>query len=752
MIRITFKLVSALVLAAALVTAGSTYLQTQQEKHHLFRDLNSQAEILSETLQEISAPMLQKNDKRRLGQVVRKFGNRERLIGIVVLNEAGVPLAYTPRLKGSLKLLLDQVDVFSLISPRTLVFSVGGKLLHVYAAPISFHGSVLGSLILVHDASFIKDKLLDMWRHTFFRLLFNAFLISLISLWIIRWNLKAPITQMAEWMRRLRTEDSSEPPQIPTSLFKPLASEAESLARSLISARKAAETEAKLRQNAESIWTPELLREHVKNKLGSKPLFVVANREPYMHVRRGRKIEVVTPASGLVTGIEPILLACGGLWLAQASGDADKETSDEQGKISVPPESPQYTLKRLWLSKEEEEGYYYGFSNEGLWPLCHIAHTRPIFRAEDWKQYQEVNQRFAESLLAEMESSSEPVVLIQDYHFALLPRMIKEARPDARIAIFWHIPWPNPEAFGICPWQRDILNGMLGADLIGFHTQFHCNNFLETVDVSLESRIDWERFAVQRDGHLTQVKPYPISIAFPLPHNPHPPEYPSKEVLFKELGLSGDFFAIGVDRIDYTKGIAERFRGVEKFLEKYPQYIGKFSLVEIGAPSRTHIKRYHDLAMELEAEAERINWKFKTKEDKAWKPIVFIEKHHSHEEIAPFYKAADLCMVTSLHDGMNLVAKEFVASREDEKGALILSRFTGAARELRDALLVNPYDAEQLADSIRYALEMPEEEQKRRMQMMRQVLREQNVYAWAGKLIEDLSKIRSSGEALARRP
>ncbi len=343
-----------------------------------------------------------------------------------------------------------------------------------------------------------------------------------------------------------------------------------------------------------------------------------------------------------------------------------------------------------------------------------------------------------------MESSSEPVVLIQDYHFALLPRMIKEARPDARIAIFWHIPWPNPEAFGICPWQRDILHGMLGADLMGFHTQFHCNNFLETVDASLESRIDWERFAVQRDGHLTQVKPYPISIAFPLPHNPHPVEFPSKETLLKEMGIAGDFFAVGVDRIDYTKGIAERFHGVERFLEKYPQYVGKFTLVEIGAPSRTHIKRYHDLAMELEAEAERINWKFKTKEEKTWKPIVFIEKHHSHEEIAPFYRAADICLVTSLHDGMNLVAKEFVASRDDEAGVLILSRFTGASRELRDALLVNPYDAEQLADSIRYALEMPKEEQERRMKMMRQTLKEQNVYAWAGKLIEDLSKIRAA--------
>jgi trehalose 6-phosphate synthase len=745
MIRITFRLVVALVLAAAIVTAVSTYLQTQQEKHRLLNELNRRAEILSETIQEIVTPTLLAGDTKSLEKTVIKFGNRERLIGMIITDNDNHPLVYTPRLGPMLTpLIADIPDMTALAGPDIFISEINGQIRHIYATPIVSHDSVLGSLILVHDASFIRDKLLDMWRHTFFRLLFNALLISLISLWIIRWNLKAPISQMTEWMKRLRTGDPSDLPAPPSNLFKPLASEATNLAQSLSSARKAAQTEARLRQNAASIWTPELLREHVKNKLGSKSLFVVANREPYMHVRHGRKIDVVTPASGLVTGIEPILLACGGLWLAHGTGDADKDTSDSQGKIQVPPEFPQYTLKRVWLSKEEEEGYYYGFSNEGLWPLCHIAHTRPIFRAEDWKHYQEVNKKFAQSLLEEMESLSDPVVLIQDYHFALLPRLIKEARPDARIAIFWHIPWPNSEAFGICPWQKEILHGMLGADLIGFQIQFHCNNFLETVDASLESRIDWERFAVQRNGHLTQVKPYPISIAFP--NHPVVAEKspPSKDALLKELGIASEFFGIGVDRIDYTKGITERFRGVEKFFEKFPNYLGKFTLVEIGSPSRTHIKRYHDLAMELEAEAERINWKFKTKE---WKPIVYIEKHHTHEEIAPFYKTADMCLVTSLHDGMNLVAKEFVASRDDERGTLILSRFTGAARELRDALLVNPYDSEQLADSIRFAIEMPPSEQIRRMQAMRQTLAEQNVYAWAGKLIEDLSKIRT-GNAL----
>ncbi|MBI4249511.1 MAG: trehalose-6-phosphate synthase, partial [Elusimicrobia bacterium] len=383
-------------------------------------------------------------------------------------------------------------------------------------------------------------------------------------------------------------------------------------------------------------------------------------------------------------------------------------------------------------------GYYYGFSNEGLWPLCHIAHTRPIFREEDWRHYQAANRKFADSLLEELADAREPCVLVQDYHVALLPKMIKDRRPDARVAIFWHIPWPNPEAFGICPWQRDLLEGMLGADLIGFHIQFHCNNFMETVDSTLESRTDWERFAVQRAGRSTLVKPFPISIPFPESARAAA-DPPGKEALLKELGVKAEFMGVGVDRIDYTKGISERFRGIEMFLEKYPRYQGRFTFVELGAPSRTHIKRYQDHMTEVIAEADRINWKFKSKD---YKPIVFLGRHHSHAEIAPFYRAADLCMVTSLADGMNLVAKEFVAARDDARGVLILSRFTGAARELRDALIINPYDAGRTADAIRFALEMEPQEQARRMENMRRQIKEQNIYLWASRLIEALAAIR----------
>jgi trehalose 6-phosphate synthase len=363
-----------------------------------------------------------------------------------------------------------------------------------------------------------------------------------------------------------------------------------------------------------------------------------------------------------------------------------------------------------------------------------------VFKPEDWNFYQTVNGKFAEAVLEEIENDKEPMVLIQDYHFALLPRLIKEKRPDARIALFWHIPWPNPESFGICPWSREILHGMLGADLIGFHIQYHCNNFLDTVDRFLESRIDWDRFSVNRQGHATWVKPFPISIDFTTgSHGQHSDTtIPQKEQLFKELGIKAQILGVGVDRIDYTKGIVERFRGVERFLEKNPNYVGKFTFVELGAPSRTLIKRYHDLIAEIEEEVDRINWKFKTKE---WKPIVFLKKHHSHKEIEPFYRAADVCLVTSLHDGMNLVAKEFIASRSDEEGALILSPFAGAERELRDALIVNPYDSEKTADAILAAIEMDPDERKARMRRMRLKIRSNNIYRWAANFLTELDQV-----------
>ncbi len=517
----------------------------------------------------------------------------------------------------------------------------------------------------------------------------------------------------------------------------------EKMAKRLEMARLADEEEAKLRHMTDSLWTAERLKEFVRVKLENRSVFVVSNREPYMHLRKGKEIECIVPASGMVTAIEPVLKACGGTWIAHGSGDADREVMDRNDRLRVPPEEPQYTLRRVWISKEEEDGYYYGFSNEGLWPLCHVAHTRPIFRESNWAHYQAVNEKFAEVVLEEIQDAAEPCVLIQDYHFALLPALIKQKRPDARVALFWHIPWPNPESFGICPWRKELLLGMLGADIMGFHTQYHCNNFMETVDRFLESRIDYERFTVNREGQTTWVKPFPISIAFTGTNGTKPAiddQAPlTKDALLKPYGVQADRIGVGVDRLDYTKGILERFRAVEHFLLKNPEYQGRFTFVQLGAPSRTLIPKYREFMNEVESEVERINAQFKGKN---WKAILFLKKHHSHRDIAPFYKLADVCLVTSLHDGMNLVAKEFIASREDEKGTLILSQFTGAARELADALIVNPYDVAETSAAIKQALEMSEDEQSKRMKHMRTVLKDWNIFRWAADVVGELAHVR----------
>jgi trehalose-6-phosphate synthase len=743
-VKLSLRLILFLVAGITIVTFIVSKNEVRWQKRGLRADLERRAEILSESLQEIVEPALEKGSRDQLRHIVERFGNRERLAGVVVYNKKDEVLAQSSN-------LLNQASPASEMMDRVIAsdrgmgefLDLGSQPMYVYYIPLHDATGVSGVLAIFHDAGYIETQSARMWRATVWHVVFEVLLIVLITVLIIRWTIVLPISRTAQWMKDIRRGRVLPSPAMPKEEFlAPFTSEVVNLTRSLADARAAAEEEARLRESGESIWTAERLRVSIRGKAAQGSLFVVSNREPYMQVHKGKAIETLVPASGLVTALEPILRACDGMWVASGSGDADRETVDEQGHVRVPPDKPEYTLRRVWLSKEIEDGHYYGFSNEGLWPLCHIAHTRPIFRASDWQSYQTANRIFADALLQEMEGVDQPLVLVQDYHFALLPRMIKEARPDARVAIFWHIPWPNPEAFGICPWQRELVSGLLGADLIGFQIQAHCDNFLETVDAALESRIEWERFAVKRGGHVTFVRPFPISVDFVESQrgagsNPSP--YVLRADLLSKLGIKANFLGVGVDRVDYTKGLLERLRGVERFLEKYPAYNGKFTFVQIGAPSRTEIQRYHDFLLELEAEAARINARFQTAE---WKPIALLTRHHSHEEILPYYRAADLCMVTSLHDGMNLVAKEFIAAREDEEGALILSQFTGAARELRDAIIVNPYDVEQLAEGIRVALEMDTEERQARMKLLRSYVKDHNVYRWAGNLITELSEIR----------
>jgi len=737
------RLIVSLIVGVTLVSLCTSYYQVLVQNRALRRDLVRRSEVLGESLAKNVERDLARDTPQALQRTVQQFANREHLAGLAVYDPQGHPIAITANLQPLmasapavvLQALKEDQDTSAFLK-------MGSASIHIYVLPLHRSDEIIGSLAIVHDSGYIRGESLRIWRETFLSALAHVFLIVLITLLIVRWSIAGPIARTATWMKALRTGRGAVRIRVPDlELFRPLAREVATFAESLNTARSAAELEARLRETGESIWTADRLAVHVRARLEDGRLFVVSNREPYMHTRRGKAVVVNVPASGLVTAIEPVLRTCDGTWVAHGSGDADLEAVDEHDRLPVPPDDPRYTLRRIWLTKEEEEGYYYGFANEGLWPLCHIAHTRPLFRASDWQHYQEVNRKFADALLEEMENISRPVVLVQDYHFALLPRMIKQGRPDARVAIFWHIPWPNPEAFGICPWQRELVDGLLGADLVGFHIQAHCTNFLQTVDRIVESRIDWEHFSVQRLDHRTAVRPFPISVEFADAPAEPPREsaYEERAGLLKALGVEAVSMGVGVDRLDYTKGILERFLAVERFLEKYPRYQGVFTFVQIGAPSRTHIKRYHDLQAEVEAEADRINWRFQAEH---WKPIVLLNRQHSHKEIEPYYRAADLCLVTSLHDGMNLVAKEFVATRHDERGVLILSCFTGAARELRDALQVNPYDIDQTAEAIRAALEMQPEEKQIRMQRMRKLVREHNVYRWAGSLIGELCEVR----------
>src|SRR3989338_5097656 len=749
--KITLRLIISLIIVAASVAALFSFLQARAEKKRLVDELERKNIVLSESLKESVLLILKSNNPSKLTKLVDRFGNRERLLGVIIYNADSQILSQTSGLPESFKQLSSEIiQAIQEGQNKSFFKKIEQRHIYYHITPIvqDEDSSVSGALMLLHDSAYIDTRIKEIWGNNFIRLLILSFLIVITTLIVVRWSITGPIAQIADWIKELRLGENNQLTHLPRGdVLGPLASEVRQLAKSLTTARAAAEQEAWLRLSSESVWTPEKLKEHVRNKLGEKTLFLISNREPYMHVKQKRKVECIVPASGLVTALEPVMRACGGIWIAHGAGDSDREVCDSQDKLKVPPNEPAYTLKRIWLSKEEEDGHYYGFSNEGLWPLCHITHTRPTFRLEDWIQYQKVNQKFADTLLEEIKNEECPLILIQDYHFALLPLLIRKKRPDVHIAVFWHIPWPNPESFSICPWKQEILLGMLGADILGFHIQFHCNNFLDTVDNVLESKVNWENFSVQRLGHTTSVKPFPISVSSPMETSftqgevsPETNKARILESLSKDYGIHTETIGVGVDRLDYTKGIVERFKAVERFFAKYQQYIGKFTFIELGAPSRTHIQKYHDFIAEVEKTVDEINWKLQTKE---WKPILFLKAHHSHEEILPFYKAADLCLVTSLHDGMNLVAKEFIATRGDEDGVLILSQFTGASRELKEALIVNPYDIEEVAESIRLALMMDSVERSRRMKQMRAIVQDRNIYRWAANIITAISQIES---------
>jgi trehalose-6-phosphate synthase len=474
---------------------------------------------------------------------------------------------------------------------------------------------------------------------------------------------------------------------------------------------------------------------------------IVSNRQPWFHEHVADGIRAFRPASGLVTALEPIIEAVGGTWIAHGSASADRLVVDRKNRIRLPEQNPRFTLRRVWLTPKEEEGYYYGISNKALWPLCHIVYTKPRFSRRDWEIYKDVNKRFSDTVLDEV-GDSPAIVFVQDFHLALLPRYLRHARPDLKLIQFWHIPWPNREAFRIFPWSEEILDGLLGNDLLGFHIQYHCNNFLDTVDKGMEAMVDYENFSIYRGGRPTYIRPFPISVDFKQIGIDSGSEkvQEKKESFIRELGpgAEGTRIYVGADRIDYTKGIPERLRGFDLLLQRNPDLKKKVTLLQLAAPSRTQIEEYQSINDEIENLVEEINQRHGAGH---WKPIHFLRAHHDYPAVIAAYCMANVVMVTSLHDGMNLVAKEFIAARTDGDGVLLLSQYTGAARELIDALLINPYDIDQLADAMLQAFHMPEKERRQRMARMRAQVEKNNIYEGGRKIFEELLKRVSFGKS-----
>ncbi|MGE5125831.1 MAG: alpha,alpha-trehalose-phosphate synthase (UDP-forming) [Betaproteobacteria bacterium] len=728
--RQALRFTLALVAALALLTWGASLLVSRTTRAWFERDMQLRAELAVSAAREELVAHWQPGHEATLRRALVELTRDERVMAAAACDADGSLRAWTSDYPATLSCRSLEAGVrpdphspAEVWTSWASAFSLPGGQVHATAVPLIQDGRPLGFVVLVHDLSFVERR--EATTRLFLLLAFGflALAASVITVVAARLSWRGWSNELRRLIRGGR----------PAPEFQPFLRDVRELVERLASERET--------DGLGGLWTPQRLKSTLSRHLHGERVVIVANREPYIHERtKDGGVTVVRPASGLVTALEPVMRACSGVWVAHGSGSADHEASDEKSRLLVPPDERSYVLRRLWLTPEEEKGYYYGFANEGLWPLCHIAHTRPVFRSEDWLQYRAVNQKFADAVCEEVDSD-DPIVLAQDYHFALLPRMIRQRLPRATVLTFWHIPWPNAEQFGICPWRDELLSGLLGSSILGFHTQFHCNNFIDAVDRLLEARIDREQNAVVHQGQWTHVRAYPISIEWPNGWTTSAPSVPEcRAGVFAELGLAQNaLLGVGVDRLDYTKGVEERLLAVERLLERSPELRGRFSFVQLAAPSRTAIPHYQKLSDDVAALAARINERFGSA---SYHPVILRRTHHEPPVVFRYYRAADVCYVSSLHDGMNLVAKEFVAARDDERGVLVLSHFTGAARELTEALIVNPYDLEEASAALASALRMPAEEQRDRMRAMRAFVAEFNVYRWAGRMLVDAARLR----------
>ncbi|MBK9295079.1 MAG: trehalose-6-phosphate synthase [Oligoflexia bacterium] len=729
--RLSLRFIIPLVIILSLIGYAVVPLVDTLTYKWFIRDIEIRSKLITSTIQDSLIPLIRESSIAKFNRLFNRIIKDERLYAIAFCNSAN-------RLTYKTSLLPSNI----ICSPQEYhnkIINLPQGDLHVSFTSITDEEKNYGQIILIHDLSFVKRRSADTKLYIFYFFTGLGLIISLITVFIAQLSLRG-------WIKGLHAIIRGELLTLPKA--KNNQGELNPLVKDLRLLIQELETDRKVRDENQIEWSPRTLKDVLNKELLGDEVLIVSNREPYIHVKKQDKIEIQFPASGVVTALEPIMRACSGTWIAHGSGSADKEVVDKNDHIRVPPDNPSYQIRRVWLTKEEEAGYYYGFANEGLWALCHIAHVRPTFRSQDWMQYVAVNKKFAKAVVEEARTA-DPIVLVQDYHFALLPKMIKELLPKATVITFWHIPFPNPEIFSVCPWREELLEGLLGSSILGFHTRFHCNNFIETVDRFIESRIDKENSTISYGGKLTAVKHYPISIEYPVKWLKSQNSIEECRKKIRDMNnLSQDIFVgLGVDRLDYTKGILERFLAVERLLELEPEWIGKFSFIQIAAPSRTSIDQYQHFDSDVRSLAAKINKRFSKD---LYQPIYLKIEHHEPEQIYEYYRGTDLCFVSSLHDGMNLVSKEFIASRDDEQGVLILSQFTGASRELIEAIVVNPYNIDQCAAALKLALEMPSQEKRNRMKSMRSLIREFNVYRWAGRMLLDAANLRKRSKLLKK--
>ncbi len=480
----------------------------------------------------------------------------------------------------------------------------------------------------------------------------------------------------------------------------------------------------------------------VKSKLKGYKFLIVSNREPYIHMHTPDGVQVKTPAGGLTAALDPLMQTTGGTWVAGGSGDADRENVNKQNRCRVPPSNPKYVLKRVWMSKDEVDKFYFGFSNQTLWPLCHNVFREPVFKKSFWNGYKHSNALYAEAIRQEMKGIDKAFIWFHDYHLGLAPRMVRNGAPKKQklvLAHFWHIPWPTWDTFTLLPWGEAILDGMLANDLIGFHLHSYCVNFLTSVEKVMGIKPDYRTLNVRYKGRSIHVRPFPISVDFEtidkLVRSPGVKREMKRVRALQYIPYK--YIGVGVDRIDYTKGIIERFRAIDRFLEKYPEYQNNFVFVEAGAPSRTRIPKYMELNEEISKVVEKINWKYMRG---YWKPIIYIGGKLGPDKLFALYRTADVCLVSPIQDGMNLVAKEFISANLDCTGALMLSKFAGATEELEGAVIINPYDVEGFADAIKDTLGMSLKEKRQRMKSLRANVKRNNVFKWLSDFICEVAK------------